>query len=398
MRTPTTLLCLAVALLPAAAAGKPRPSNLPPPVALTEPLPASACDGCRYTAQIVAGSAGADFLAAWNVFAGTSFQSARRVIDANGNGGMDTAITPTAQVFVVGAAGLGDSWVLAWSNPGRVFVQWLDGNGMPSGSSVQVNPTDLGDNHGTSLAGGAGRLLATFDANLPTGATLMGQLLDEGLELVGGPVALGPATSHAPTAACFRPDGSAVVAWTTWNRAPTGPDDVVLNGVALRVLGADGAPRGPVQILAAPKLAVRVQPTIACTGGNGYVVAWHTNQKPLANRSWEVVGHWVDGRGKDKGAFQLNVDQRGDQLLPSLLGLSNGAVLAVWESWSGDSNRLVGRYFSAAGQPRGNEFVLHTAAPGAQARSPRLTLLPGTGRFVLAWQEDERGWVQIFAE
>jgi hypothetical protein len=400
MRRTAALLCLASALLATGTAAKPKPAP-PPPTALTEPLPASACADCGTGAPALAGSTGADFLAAWNVSSATSFVASRRIIDANGNGGEDTTLTPGTQVFVNGAAGIGDGWVLGWSNPGRVFLQRLDGTGMPMGPAVQANvgSEDLGDNHGTSVTAGAGRVLSTFDSNrqdLP--ARLMARLFDEALTpLVTAPVELGPAPPHAPTAACLRADGSSVVAWTTWIQ-PAVPGEPAPNGVAVRQLGPDGLPTAPVRTLAAPKLAVTVVPAITCLSGKGYVVAWHSDQKPLARKSWEVVATWVDPRGKVKGPFRLNADARNDQLLPALLTLSNGSVLAVWEHHVGGSSRIVGRRFSAKGQPFGNEFVLHIPGEGESARRPRLSLLPGTGRFVLGWHEGGRGWVQVFGE
>ena len=58
---------------------------------------------------------------------------------------------------------------------------------------------------------------------------------------------------------------------------------------------------------------------------------------------------------------------------------------------------LRARRFAASGKPRGGELVLHRA-PAGTFLDPQLTLLPGTGRFALAWQERGEGWIRIFTE
>ena len=363
-----------------------------PPRPLTDPLGASTCETCPTGRPALAGSARADFLVAW----AWDFRVFERVFDANANAGANVEIG-SGTSDLAGIAAHGDGWLLEYYKPGaQVWLQRLDGGGSPVGEALRVNPEPAGDEHGSELAVGNGRVLVTHDRNnADAPPRIVAHLFDGDLQRLAPGVELGVSGGRTASEACFRGDGSAVVAW---NLASPQSPGVHLYGVAMRRLSADGAPAGAARTLAAANLERFTEPSVVCSGG-AFAVAWHTNRRPQAKSGWDPVWQWFDGSGNPRGKpVALNTTRQGDQSAPWLALLSDGSVLAVWESAEAGQSLLRGRRFSATGKPRGPEFVLHTAADGAAATQPRVEPIPGTGRWVLSWNEGGRGWVQVFAE
>ena len=398
MKPPCALaLVAALAAGPALAAKPPRP-----PRALTPPLPASDCAECLGGTPRLAGSTGADLLAAWDAHNanGGDFRVYRRVVDANGNASVETQVSPERAAGVTAVAGDGSGWILGFFNPGEVFVQRLDEAGTAVGTPLLVNEPSEGDAHGSALAIGGGRVVATFDRRRPDGATdMVAQMLDGGLNRVGGRVALGPAHYRAASRVCLRPDGAAVVAWNALP-GPTfpGPGLPVPWAIRVRVQGADGSLLGDLVELVRADLTENPDAAVVCMTDGSFAIAWQTTQRPQAKAGWDPVWQWFDASGQPRGpATNLNKVVKGDQRNPELLVLSDGSLLAVWESAERRATTLRARRFTARGTPRGGEIVLHRAGVGVRL-FPQLTLLPGTGRFALAWQERGEGWIRIFTE
>ena len=389
IRTCTLALVAALAAGPALAAKPPRP-----PRPLTPPLPASDCPECAGGTPSLAGSTAADLLAAWDAGGtGADFRVYHRVFDANGNAGPVVQVSPGTQVGLTAVVEDGNAWVLGFFNPGRVFVQGLDGAGAATGSPLLVNEPSEGDSHGSALALRGDRAVATFDVNRPGAADMVAQMLDGALRPVGPRVVLGPASYRARSSACIRPDGSAVVAWH--GVVSHDPPRIALR---LRLQGADSGLLGDLVELVPGTLAEPPAASVACAGDGSFAVAWHTNLRPHAKNGWDPVWQWFAADGRPRGPVTpLNVARKGDQRTPELLVLSNGTLLAVWASFDRGAATLRARRFAASGKPRGGELVLHRA-PAGTILDPQLTLLPGTGRFALAWQERGQGWIRIFTE
>jgi hypothetical protein len=390
-RTLVFAIALTVAAVPALA--KPKPPR--PPRPLGDPLPASDCAECRGGTPSLGGTTGADLMAAWDATPanGGDFRVYRRVVDANGNAAAVVQVSPDRQAGLTEVVGDGEGWLLGFFQPGSVFVQRLDGSGAALGQPLLVNEPSEGDSHGSALALRGDRAVATFDVRRADGSVdMVAQMLDGSLAKVGPRVTLGPASYRATSGVCIRPDGSAVVAWR-----PVVSFEPWQVALRLRVQGADSTLPGDVLELA-PALAEGPAASVVCTGDGSFAVAWQSNLRPHAKNGWDPVWQWFDPAGRPRGPVAaLNKAIKGDQRNPELLVLSDGSLLAVWESAEKRATTLRARRFSASGQPRGGELVLHRAAAGARLR-PQLTLLPGTGRFALAWQERGQGWIRIFTE
>jgi hypothetical protein len=398
-RLTRTLTLLVVAL--ASVAARPRPP-LPPPKPVTSPITASTCASCATRGPWVWGGHDGEVVVSW---LDGSFRALLRFFDAFGNGGSEVSVPGGQQFTLAGVAPASDGWVVGWFEPGsRLLMQRLDSAGMPAGEATQVNadhPLGADDDNGT-MVGSDGRVIFVFSRTLPgpDADPLVALVNAEDGSRIGGPFTLGTSFNRAGAVACLRPDGGVSAAWSLLAKdpIPDGPNPV---GVAVGRLGAGSAAAGAMTVLQPPTLLSPVivpGQAVACARNGTFAVAWHTNSKP-ARKGWDVVWQRFDSLGRKQGAVQtLNAGQDGDQLNPALLFYPDGSALAAWESTSGGASVLTGRRFAANGSPQGGDFPLHIAGNGQTATAPVLVAIPGTGRFVLGWNEDGKAWVQIFSE
>ena len=392
-------------LLAVAAAAQSRSAPPPPPPhAITEPLAASVCADCQRGVSLAGGDA-AELMVTWNH--PTQFRVFRRLFDADGNAGADVAVPDANRTAaLVGAAPDGaGGWLMGWFEPGsRVFVQPLDGGEMPLGAPVRVNedvPAGGDEDSGTLVgAGGRAWVVVARSTTAPDPDPIVGYLVDSTGTRLTPPVVLGTSFNRAGPQACMRPDGGVVAAWNLLAAPPVSdaPNPV---GVALRAVEGGGRPLAAPTVLAAATLlppTVVAGYAVGCAADNGFAAAWHTNRRP-AKKGWDILGRRFDANGRPRGGAKLlNAGTAGDQLRPALLFLSNGTLLAVWESREAGGNFLKARRFAASGKAIGGELILREAAAGELAQAPKLAAMPGTGRFALGWSEAGRGWVQIFGE
>jgi len=390
---------LVLLLVVCAAPASSRARSPAPPRARTAPVPVSDCATCGEHLGVIAGSAGLDVLVPWQEEDGSG-RIFVRLVDASGNGGAITEVSPQLPAGLIGTTNDGTGWLLGYSNPARVYLQRADGAGTLVGTPLSLNEGITGDSHGTALVARNGRSLATMDLNRPGVPTaLVVQWANAQLVRVGAPIELGPAPPHAATRLCLRPDGSGLAAWANFVQPAIDLDHPPRGGVRARLVGAAGVLSPLIAPMAPALVTLDFGIAVACAADGSFAVGWNTNQRPAAASGWDVAWRWYDSRGRARAkATRINELTGGDQLRPAILVLSNRTVLAVWESRVDGSAALRGRRFSAGGLPLGTEFVLYEAADGEGELRPQLALIPGSGRFALAWQEGGRGWVQLFSE
>src|SRR5688572_23219179 len=86
--------------------------------------------------------------------------------------------------------------------------------------------------------------------------------------------------------------------------------------------------------------------------------------------------------------FQVNTYTTNDQGYPTIVTLSNGNSVVVWQSFGqdGSSWRVYGQVFAAVGSKVGNEFLVNTVMTNAQG-DPNIAAL-SNGNFVVVWHSD----------
>jgi len=138
----------------------------------------------------------------------------------------------------------------------------------------------------------------------------------------------------------------------------------------------------------------QVEPSVAALSDGGFVVTWtDEGYWPAGVTSpdgsgFGVYGQRYDARGKPTGAeFRVNTHTEGDQVEPSVAGLSDGGFVVTWYSnESPYGGRIHGQRYDAQGNAVGGEFDVSTTKNGRGANSEVSVAGLSDGGFVVTWK------------
>ncbi|MDX2165935.1 MAG: hypothetical protein SF182_02685 [Deltaproteobacteria bacterium] len=231
------------------------------------------------------------------------------------------------------------------------------------------------------------------------------------IDPLGGELAVNTVTAgdQVTPAACRRPDGSLVAAWTTIASA----DRVA--SIAARLFDASGMPLGDEFAVESATTPARL-PAVACDGGGGFVVAWvmpdAAESTPahaaaaLLRRTNDVYARRFGSDGTALGdAFLVNtfaagaqgsVDQP-DAVGPSVAADATGRFVVVWASDTAgslpatsaasavdaDGTAVRAQRYSSTGAAVGGELQINRTTAGDQTRPD--VGMRADGSFVVAW-------------
>lgn len=179
--------------------------------------------------------------------------------------------------------------------------------------------------------------------------------------------------------------GGTVAVWTSVDEFR--PFQSNLRGVSLRRLNLAGVPAGPEQAVA-PPMASSLLPAVSCGAGSTFVVVWHSDQAPTAERT-DILGQRYSRLGRKVGAaFRINSTVTRDQKSPSIAHDTKGNFVVVWQADLGAREGIYGRRYTAKGAPAGPDFeVVSDAENGTHPINPKVAMVGTTGNFVVVWQE-----------
>lgn len=224
---------------------------------------------------------------------------------------------------------------------------------------------------------------------------ILGQRLSASGKKIGGEFIINDdlvGQARHPTLAALPAGGFAVV----WENSVGS----VLNetDVYTRVFDAKARPASKTRRVHKKSVKSQYSADVAATR-DGYLVAYTSYTGSRVTRQDEVFLQRVDGNGTPRGApVKINQASELDQKAARLATLSNGNVVAIWDSESGGSfgdgiaDEVRGRIFNAKGKPQTREFVVSAdnsglnGAADATDTSIGVAALPG-GRFVATWTE-----------
>jgi Ca2+-binding RTX toxin-like protein len=196
-----------------------------------------------------------------------------------------------------------------------------------------------------------------------------------------------------PTVATL-PDGTALIAWVTYNRDPSDILASTDTEIRARWLRADGSPAGEDFIVNSTREEFQWQPTATVTADGKVFLAWDSGDGGDGD-GVGVRGVLLDPLALEAGPdFQINPTSIGEgiyngqenQQEVSLTALADGRVFAVWSSYDGsdgDSYSVRGRFFDRDGLPAGDDFLVNSTGAGAQF-SPDVTVL-SDGRILVTY-------------
>jgi hypothetical protein len=240
---------------------------------------------------------------------------------------------------------------------------------------------DYGDADG-SRSGVFGR---RFDANgLPLGSSFQVNTYTPGPQT-------DPSVARAPT-------GEFVVTWTSGGYSDQGraEPDGSATGVFLQRFDRNGIRLGLEQQVNTFTGDSQFQPDVSIDPAGNFVVVWSSGTyygSQDGDRSG-IFGQRFGATGSRLGAeFQVNTVTTDFQLAPAVASMPSGAFVVVWESGDygfdadGDRRGVFGQRFDANGVRAGSEFQVNSFTPGNQYYAD-VAARPDGG-FVVVWQNTD---------
>ncbi|RVU15451.1 cadherin-like domain-containing protein [Methylobacterium oryzihabitans] len=140
-------------------------------------------------------------------------------------------------------------------------------------------------------------------------------------------------------------------------------------------------------------LGVQLMPTMVGLSNGGFVVSWTDDSRQNGNNSYQDIKAQVFSAGGAKvGAeFFVNTQTDGVQFDPRITGLNSGGFVVSWVDYSGQGgdasySSIKAQVFDASGAKVGTEFLVNTRTADSQSQ-PTITGL-SSGGFVASWVDN----------
>lgn len=183
-------------------------------------------------------------------------------------------------------------------------------------------------------------------------------------------------------------DGTALVAWVTYNGDPSSIYNSTDTEIRARWLTSDGTPAGEDFIVNSTRQEFQWQPTATVTADGKVFLAWDSGDggdgdgvglrgvvlDPLSQEAGPDF--LVNSPGVGEGFF----NGQSNQQEASLTALADGRVFGAWSSFDGsdgDGWSVRGRFFLADGTPTGADFLINSTTANAQYSPDAVALSDG---------------------
>ncbi|MBV9929733.1 MAG: cadherin domain-containing protein [Alphaproteobacteria bacterium] len=172
--------------------------------------------------------------------------------------------------------------------------------------------------------------------------------------------------------------GGFVISWDDWGSGDT----------KAQIFSGGGGRQGGVFTLNTNTAYAQEYGDITALAGGGFVATWRTTDPGADGNDQAVKAQIFNEQGRRVGGeFLVNTAAVGAQYDPSIAALSNGGFVVTWmtldTAQDGNNSALKAQLFSATGAKVGSEFLVNTQAVDMQ-REAVVTGLPGGG-FLVAW-------------
>ena len=171
---------------------------------------------------------------------------------------------------------------------------------------------------------------------------------------------------------------------------------VDIGEVSLEIVG--GALTGsPESLVNSYTTGTQTEPSVAELVGGGFVVTWQSNDQD--GDAGGIYGQRYDIGGVAVGSeFRVNSNTTGDQIRPSVAGLSDGGFVVTWQVYSqtGDDWGVYGQRYDSGGVAVGSEFQISNSMTTPHW-NPAVTSLAGGG-FVVTWHSYDQGSDEIYGQ
>ncbi len=308
----------------------------------------------------------------------------------------------------------GGGFVVTWDDDSRsaddtspaVRGQVFDATGTKSGSEFLVNTLTTSDQNRPSVSGlpNGGFVVTWRDFSYAgsdnSGSGVRGQLFDasggkSGSEFQANSTFAGD--QYDPSVKILA-GGGFVVTWQ--DNSQSGSDT---SGIAIRgqVFDASGAKSGSEFLANSTVASDQINPSVTGLAGGGFVVTWQDNSQSGSDTSGTAVrGQVFNASGAMIGTeFLVNSTTAGNQIEPSVSGLTSGGFVVMWTDFSESPGwpaiAVRGQLFDASGNTSGTEFLVDPANLSYQA-TQSVTGLPND-RFAVSWMDSADIYARIFS-
>lgn len=371
---------------------------------------AGSCVDCEKKVPSVAGARTGDFVVAWQGASRTDPQAVlARFYNKNGTPrGVQVQVNkqlPPDQYDAAVAVDTAGNSIVVWSevinDNSEIFVQRFNTKAKAIGPAIKVSvddpaapatPLDVFPSVAATPDGGFAivwiQAVPPSDTDRIPPVVRFRSFSKAGAPL-GAPIQLntGLVRGNRPDV-CVSNAGQAVVVWT--NVDGFRPFQNNKKGISMRRVAKAGTAAGPEVIVAQPK-AYDSDAAVSCAVNGTFVVVWHTDEAPAADRM-DVLGQRYTPLGRKTGAiFRVNSGAPGDQRDAAISHDTAGNFVVVWESREVESTRILGRRFKANGTADGADFVVDTQAEGEPMPDEAdIAHVGSAGEFVVVWQAGQK--------
>ena len=212
--------------------------------------------------------------------------------------------------------------------------------------------------------------------------------------VIGGEFLVNTATggSQSEPAITALADGRFVVTWTDYSQTN---GDAVGTAVQAQVFNSDGSAFGAQFRVNTTIVGNQDLSAITALSDGRFVVTWQDSAQTGGDTTgYAIRAQIFDANGAASGAeFRVNTTTVGNQMQPTITGLSNGRFVVTWQDNSAtgaDTSNFAIRaqIYNANGTTFGAEFLVNTTTTNAQI-DQAITAL-ADGRFVVTFTDDSR--------
>jgi hypothetical protein len=140
----------------------------------------------------------------------------------------------------------------------------------------------------------------------------------------------------------------------------------------------------------------QLRPSVAVAKNGDFVTVWEDDSRG-AEGIYQIYARGFYKGGCEKfPAKTVNMDNRGQQIRPSIDMADDGSFVVVWQDDANENGwyQIKAASFNEFGQKKYKDFTVNTD-PNRQQRNPDISVAPN-GEFVVVWEDDSKGGIGTY--
>lgn len=292
----------------------------------------------------------------------------------------------------VAIAPTGEIW-FAWQSfeqdgdQNGIIARRFDGEGRAASDETTVNRTTIGNQSRPAIAArpdGGAVVVWTSAENESLPRRIMVRVISADGKSGGDDIPVDGANAWHDDVASVATDrnGGFLVVWarSELNGRPT--------AIVARRFDRDARPRGHEFMIQPPDGRMPIEPSLAMRPDGSYACAWATAEID----GYEIYVRSFDAHDRAANAWRVDRGVAGHIGATTIATRPDGDVAVAWNTWTpaADTTEIYARAFSSAGRPRGRPIHVSAGAPAGDhelraATGAKRAHFDDQGRLTLAW-------------